>query len=61
MYANLRVSMSPRILERVATSFSRGYPDPGIEPQFPTLQADSLPTEQRVTKKRGKNSKKLTV
>ena len=53
--------LQPRILEWVATSFSRGYPDPGIEPQSPTLQADSLPTELHVTKKGGKNSKKLTV
>ena len=37
-----------RILKGVAISFSRGLPDPGIEPMFsvsPALQADSLPTE----------------
>ena len=34
-----------RILEWVAISFSRGSSDPGIEPRFPVLQADSLPTE----------------
>ena len=36
---------SPRILEWVAYSFSRGPSDPGIEPRSPALQADSLPTE----------------
>ena len=36
---------SPRILEWVAYPFSRGFPDPGIEPGSPALQADSLPTE----------------
>ena len=30
------------ILERVAFPFSRGLPDPGIEPSSPALQADSL-------------------
>ena len=34
-----------RILEQVAISFSRDLPDPGIEPESPALQADSLPTE----------------
>ena len=34
-----------RILEWVAISFSRGSSHPGIEPGFPALQADSLPTE----------------
>ena len=32
-----------RILERVAISFSRDLPDPGIEPKSPALQVDSLP------------------
>ena len=31
-----------RVLEWVAISFSRGSPIPGIEPGFPTLQADAL-------------------
>ena len=31
-----------RILEWVVLSFSRDLPDLGIEPQSPTLQADSL-------------------
>ena len=34
-----------RILEWVAISFSRGLPHPGIEPEPPALQADSLPTK----------------
>ena len=34
-----------RILEWVAFLFFRGSPNPGIEPRFPTLQADSLPAE----------------
>ena len=34
-----------RILERVAIPFSRGFPNPGIEPRSPTLQADSLLSE----------------
>ena len=33
------------ILEWVAVPFSRGLPNPGIEPRCPTLQADSLPAE----------------
>jgi len=36
-----------RILEWVATPFSRGSSQPGIEPRSPTLQADSLPAELR--------------
>ena len=33
-----------RILEWVAISFSRGdFPEPGIEPRSPALQADALP------------------
>ena len=34
-----------RLLEWFAMSFSRGSPDPGIEPGSPTLQADSVPSE----------------
>ena len=34
-----------RILEWVAIPFSRGLPNPGIEPKSPALQADSLPVE----------------
>ena len=32
--------LQPRILESVAIPFSRGFPDPGIEPGSPALQAD---------------------
>ena len=34
-----------RILEWVAIPFSGDLPNPGIEPKFPALQADSLPSE----------------
>ena len=34
-----------RILEWVASPFSRGLPNPGIKLRSPTFQADSLPTE----------------
>ena len=34
-----------RILEWVAVPFSRGLPNPGIEPRSPSLQADSLRAE----------------
>ena len=37
--------LQARILEWVAFPFSRGFPNPGIEPRSPTLQADSLPAE----------------
>ena len=36
---------SPRILEWVAVTFPRGFPNPGIEPRSLALQADSLPSE----------------
>ena len=34
-----------RVLEWVAISFSRGFPNPGIEPGSPILQADALPSD----------------
>ena len=34
-----------RILEQVAISFSRDFPNPGIKPESLILQANSLPTE----------------
>ena len=37
--------LQARILEWVAIPFSRLLPDPGIEPKYPTLQADSLLSE----------------
>ena len=37
--------LQARVLEWVAFPFSRGFPDLGIEPRFPTLQVDSLPSK----------------
>ena len=37
--------LQARILEQVAMPFSRGHPNPGIEPRSSTLQADSLPSD----------------
>ena len=37
--------LQARILEWVAFPFSRGLPNPGIEPRSPALQVDSLPAE----------------
>jgi len=38
--------LQARILDPVAVAFSRGdLPNPGIEPRFLALQADSLPAE----------------
>ena len=37
--------LQARILEWVAFPFSRGSPNPGIEPKSPTLQANSLLSE----------------
>ena len=37
--------LQARVLEWVAISFSRAFPDPGIEAAAPALQADSLPNE----------------
>ena len=37
--------LQARTLEWVAFPFSRGSSNPGIEPRFPTLWADSLPAE----------------
>ena len=41
------------ILEGVAISFSREFPNPGIEPGSPALHADSLPSEPPGTLLRG--------
>ena len=43
--SSLHGILQARILEWVAIPFSRDLPDPGIEPESPTLQADSLPSE----------------
>ena len=40
-----------RILEWVAISSSRDLPDPGIEPESPAFQADSLPLSHPTDKK----------
>ena len=37
--------LQARILEWVAITFPRDLPDPGIEPECPEVQADSLLTE----------------
>ena len=37
--------LQARILEWVTFPFSRGLPNPGIEPRIPAVQADSLPAE----------------
>ena len=37
--------LQAKMLEWVAIRFKRDLPDSGIEPKFPTLQADSLPSE----------------
>ena len=37
--------LQARVLEWVAISFSGDLPYPGIEPESPTLQADSLSSE----------------
>ena len=39
--------LQPRIPELVAFPFSRGFPNPGIEPRSPALQVDSLPAESQ--------------
>ena len=39
--------LQARILEWVAIPFYRDFPNPGIEPRSPALQADSLQTELR--------------
>ena len=43
--SSVRGILQSRILEWVATSFSRDLSDPGLEPRSPTLQADFLPSE----------------
>ena len=37
--------LQARILEWVASPFSRDLPNPGIKPRFPALQVNSLPAE----------------
>ena len=44
-HATVHGMLQAKILEWVAFLFSSDIPDPGIEPGFPALQVDSLPTE----------------
>ena len=37
--------LQARVLWWIAIPFSRALPDPGIKPEDPALQADSLPCE----------------
>ena len=37
--------LQARVLGWVAISFSRKYPNPGVEPESPLLHTDSLPSE----------------
>ena len=37
--------LQARVVEWVAISFSKRYPDPGIKPGSPALQSDTLPSE----------------
>ena len=43
--SSVRGIIQARILGWAAISFSRRFPNPGIEPRSPALQADSLPSE----------------
>ena len=43
--SSLHGILQARVLEWVAISFSRGSPDPGIEPGSPAFQADALASE----------------
>ena len=43
--SSVRGILQARILEWVASPFSRDLPDPGIEPGSPALHTDSLPFE----------------
>ena len=44
-FGELHGVLQVRTLERVVIPFSRGFSDPGINPQSPALQADSLLSE----------------
>ena len=43
---SVRGILQARILQWVAISFSRESSQPGIQPGYPALQADSLPSER---------------
>jgi len=62
--------LQARILAWVAIFFSRGGPDPGVEPGSPALHADALPSEspdfkehiiQSFKNKKNKQTNTLTV
>ena len=40
--------LQARILEWVSSPFSGDFPNPGVEPRSPALQADSLPSESHL-------------
>ena len=40
--SSVHVIFQAQVLEWVAISFSKGFPDPGIEPGSSELQADAL-------------------
>ena len=44
-YCSVHGILQDRTLEWAAFLFSRGLPNPGIEPRSPTSQADSLPAD----------------
>ena len=53
-----------RLLEWLAIPFSRGLPNPGIKPEFPALQADSLlsvPPRKHDSKTIGTQTKKSSI
>ena len=43
--SSVRAILQARVLEWVAVPSPGDLPNPGIEPGFPTLQADALPSE----------------
>ena len=53
--------LQARILEWVAFPFSRGFPNPGIEPRSPALQADSLPAEPQGKPKKENKSETISI
>ena len=50
--SSLHGILQARILEWVAISSPGDFPNPGIEPRCPVLQADSLPSEPPIEPKR---------
>ena len=48
MDCTVRGILQVRILEWVAFPFSRGFPNLGIKPMCPALQADSLPAKSQL-------------